>query len=317
MKQFGGPHGGHERLDDLVDLIEGARGVPLSDSCVINRTIALDLLEAVRPSCQASLRDAATILADRDDVLEDAAREAESRIAAAQDEADAILSRAENEVAALQSQAQADIEQHLAQGQADAARTVDRARAEAERLVAADTIRLEAERRRRPCASRLRTMRPGCGPRPTSTSTSAWPISRTPCGPPWTRSGGDGGGQCRHPQAPASDSGVYDFTPGSRRRWRSGRWAPPGNRQADTLGGMALEPCCWRARHTATRAPTSPRDRRRVHMCRSSLTRPLIGKPGAYQRLDLIEPAGPGEHAGRVVAESEPVTASGHAGVGA
>ncbi len=136
----------YERLDDLVDLIEGARGVPLSDSCVVNRTIALELLEAVRALMPASLRDAATILADRDDVLEDAAREAGSRIAAAQDEADATLTRAENEAAALLSQAQADIDQRLAEGQSDAARTVDRARAEAERLVAADAIRLEAER---------------------------------------------------------------------------------------------------------------------------------------------------------------------------
>jgi len=136
----------YERLDDLVDLIEGARGVPLSDSCVINRTIALELLEAVRALMPASLRDAATILADRDDVLEDAAREAESRVAAAQDDADATLTRAENDAAALMSRAQADVDQVLAQAQSDAARTVDRARAEAERLVAADTIRLEAER---------------------------------------------------------------------------------------------------------------------------------------------------------------------------
>ncbi|HQR78745.1 MAG TPA: hypothetical protein PLT68_00850 [Actinomycetota bacterium] len=136
----------YERLDDLVDLIEGARGVPLSDSCVVNRTIALELLEAVRALMPASLRDAATILADRDDVLEDAAREAESRLAAAQDQADAELSRAENEAAALLTQTQADVDQMLAQGQNDAARTVDRARAEAERLVSADTVRLEAER---------------------------------------------------------------------------------------------------------------------------------------------------------------------------
>jgi cell division septum initiation protein DivIVA len=136
----------YERLDDLVDLVEGARGVPLSDSCVVNRTIALDLLEAVRALMPASLRDAATILADRDDVLEDAAREAESRVATAQDEADAILSRAENEAAALLSQTQVEVEQMQAQGQSDATRTVDRARAEAERLVASDTVRLEAER---------------------------------------------------------------------------------------------------------------------------------------------------------------------------
>ena len=82
----------YERLDDLVDLIEGARGVPLSDSCVVNRTIALELLEAVRALMPASLRDAATILADRDDVLEDAAREAQAQVGAARDEAGSISS---------------------------------------------------------------------------------------------------------------------------------------------------------------------------------------------------------------------------------
>ena len=84
----------YERLDDLVDLIEGARGVPLSDSCVVNRTITLELLDAVRALMPASLRDAATILADRDDVLEDAQREAESQVTAAREEADALMARA-------------------------------------------------------------------------------------------------------------------------------------------------------------------------------------------------------------------------------
>lgn len=136
----------YERLDDLVDLVEGARGVPLSDSCVVNRTITLELLEAVRALMPASLRDAATILADRDDVLEDATREAESRLTAAQDEADAITARAHQEAASLVAQARADAEELVAQGRADADRTAERARAEAERMVAADTVRLEAER---------------------------------------------------------------------------------------------------------------------------------------------------------------------------
>ena len=86
----------YERLDDLVDLIEGARGVPLSDSCVVNRTIALELLEAVRALMPASLRDAATILADRDDVLEDAAGRRNRASPPPRTEADATLSRTEN-----------------------------------------------------------------------------------------------------------------------------------------------------------------------------------------------------------------------------
>lgn len=136
----------YERLDDLVDLIEGARGVPLSDSCVVNRTIALELLEAVRALMPASLRDAATILADRDDVLEDATREAEAQLTAARDQAEAVIAEAQDEAGAIVARAQADAEQARAEGREEADRTIERARSEAERMVAADTVRLEAER---------------------------------------------------------------------------------------------------------------------------------------------------------------------------
>lgn len=136
----------YERLDDLVDLIEGARSVPLSDSCVVNRTITLELLDAVRALMPASLRDAATILADRDDVLEDAAREAQAQVESARDEAQSIVDMARTEAAAFAAQAQADAEQVRLQARADADQTIERARLEAERMVAADTVRLEAER---------------------------------------------------------------------------------------------------------------------------------------------------------------------------
>lgn len=136
----------YERLDDLTDLIEGARTIPLSDSCVINRPLALDLIEAVRALMPASLRDAATILADRDDVLEDASREAESILSTAQEQADALLAQARDEAAVERSTAQAEAQEIVDQARRDAQTTVDRGRAEAERLVAADTVRLEAER---------------------------------------------------------------------------------------------------------------------------------------------------------------------------
>jgi cell division septum initiation protein DivIVA len=136
----------YERLDDLVDLIEGARGVPLSDSCVVNRTITLELLEAVRALMPASLRDAATILADRDDVLEDATREAEAQLTAAREQADALVDEARDEAGAIVARAQADAEQVRVDGREEADRTIERARSEAERMVAADTVRLESER---------------------------------------------------------------------------------------------------------------------------------------------------------------------------
>lgn len=139
----------YERLDDLVDLIDGARGIPLSDGCVVNRTIALELVEAVRALMPVSLRDAATILADRDDVLEDAAREAEASVATAREEADAIVTQAQDEASSLRAAGHAEAESIVGQGRDEAATIVDRARIEAERMVAGDTIRLEAERQAR------------------------------------------------------------------------------------------------------------------------------------------------------------------------
>lgn len=139
----------YERLDEMVELVEDARGVPLSDLCVVPRGPMLELMEAVRELMPASLRDAATILADRDDVLEDARREAEANIAGAQDQADAIIARAQDDAAGLHSQVQGECDALQAAAQADAARIVERARAEAERLVASDSIRLEAERNAR------------------------------------------------------------------------------------------------------------------------------------------------------------------------
>lgn len=139
----------YERLDDLVDLVEGARGVPLSDSCLVNRLITLELLDAVRALMPASLRDAATIIADRDDVLEDAAREAEAQVTSARDEAQDIVARAQQDASAMIAAAQADADDVRARARADAEHMLERARLEAERMIAGDTVRLEADRQAR------------------------------------------------------------------------------------------------------------------------------------------------------------------------
>lgn len=135
----------YERLDELVELIQSARSVPLSDSCFVSRPTALDLVSSARESLPVSLRDAATILADRDDVLEDARREAEARIAAAQDNVDVMLSRAENEVATLNAQTQSDAERELAMAREESERIIAHAQDEAARLVAAETVSQEAQ----------------------------------------------------------------------------------------------------------------------------------------------------------------------------
>jgi cell division septum initiation protein DivIVA len=73
----------HDKLDDLSAIVENARAMPMSASCVVNRGHVLDLLDEVRALLPDSLAQADDVLADREDLL-----------AAARVEADAIVAEA-------------------------------------------------------------------------------------------------------------------------------------------------------------------------------------------------------------------------------
>jgi cell division septum initiation protein DivIVA len=124
-----------DRIDDVADVIEGAKAMPLSQSCVVPRGEVLDLLEDVRTAIPDSVREADVLLRRRDDILADAERESE-----------VMLASAKTEVALLRSEG-ADAVDRLRQ---DATREADRiiaeARARAERMVAAHEITAEARR---------------------------------------------------------------------------------------------------------------------------------------------------------------------------
>ncbi len=67
----------HDRLEELVALVEQARAMPMSASCVVNRSQMLDLLEEVRELLPRNLETADRILADRDLIMSEARAEAE------------------------------------------------------------------------------------------------------------------------------------------------------------------------------------------------------------------------------------------------
>ena len=67
----------HDKLDELSALVEGARAMPMSASCVVNRGQVLDLLDEARGMLPTSLAHADGVLADREDILQDARRDAE------------------------------------------------------------------------------------------------------------------------------------------------------------------------------------------------------------------------------------------------
>ena len=85
-----------ERLDELTVLVEDAKSMPLSASCIVNRTQVLDLIEEIRQLLPESVHRADELLADREAVVQDGRREADRMVSehevylAAVAEADAL-----------------------------------------------------------------------------------------------------------------------------------------------------------------------------------------------------------------------------------
>lgn len=84
-----------EKLEELAVLVEQAKAVPLSASCMVNRGQVLDLIEEIRELLPESLSDADHLLAERETVVEEGRREAERLIAAAREEQVRMLSQHE------------------------------------------------------------------------------------------------------------------------------------------------------------------------------------------------------------------------------
>ena len=111
------------KLAELTATVEGARSMPMSASCVVNRSEVLDLLGELRALLPKQLHEAQIVLGDRHEVVEAGHREAERIIAEATAERERML-------------AETDV---YAEGQLEATRLVEEAR------ILTDSMRLEVE----------------------------------------------------------------------------------------------------------------------------------------------------------------------------
>ena len=84
-----------QRLDELAQIVEQAKAVPLSASCMVNRAQMLDLIEDIREALPTSLSDADQLLAEREAVVAEGRREADYLIAQAREEQIRMLSQHE------------------------------------------------------------------------------------------------------------------------------------------------------------------------------------------------------------------------------
>ena len=79
------------KLDDIARLVESARGLPMSASCVVNRTELLSLLSDLRSLVPQSLRKAERVIRDAETVVAEAQQEAEAIVEEAHAEREEML----------------------------------------------------------------------------------------------------------------------------------------------------------------------------------------------------------------------------------
>ncbi len=108
----------HEKLDEISTVVESARAMPMSASCIVNRPELLTLLEELRALLPQEIDLAEQLLAGRDRVVEEG-----------RDEADRIVAEAHEERMRLVSETEV-----YAQAQLEARRVVGEAAADAESM---------------------------------------------------------------------------------------------------------------------------------------------------------------------------------------
>ena len=107
----------HAKLDELTALVENARAMPMSASCVVNRGEVLEHLEEVRQLLPSEIAAAERVLRDKRAVVAEGQTEAEEVLEAARAERARMVSRTE-----VMREATREAEQLLAGAQADAER---------------------------------------------------------------------------------------------------------------------------------------------------------------------------------------------------
>jgi cell division septum initiation protein DivIVA len=134
----------YETVDELTTVIENARSVPMSASCMVPRDHLLDLLDDLRESLPEDVQAAGAIVEQRTEILQQAQAEAERLTGRTRAESDQMLSQARRQRDEVLGTARRQRDEILAQAQAEAEQLLVDAEAEAERLVVDGRRRREA-----------------------------------------------------------------------------------------------------------------------------------------------------------------------------
>lgn len=132
-------------LNELVEVVETARTVPMSASCVVPREHMLDLLDALREALPTELDAAQRVLARHDALLAESAESAARTRREADDAARQIRDQAGAQADAIVADARHQAGEVVRAAEAEAYRTVESAQEEHASLVAATTVHRNAQ----------------------------------------------------------------------------------------------------------------------------------------------------------------------------
>ncbi|MDQ3732501.1 MAG: hypothetical protein M3400_00625 [Actinomycetota bacterium] len=115
----------YDTLDEIVAMIEQARGVPMSTSAMVPRDQILDLLDELRERLPDEVTQAKAVLDQRGDLLDAAQLESDRIALRATQEAEATTSRVRAEAEQVRAMAKQRQEELLATGQREYDRLVN------------------------------------------------------------------------------------------------------------------------------------------------------------------------------------------------
>jgi len=126
----------YETVDELTTVIENARSVPMSGSCMVPRDHLLDLLDELRETLPEEVQQAGLIVEQRTEILQQAQAEAERLTGRTRSESEQVVAAARRQREELLGTARRQRDEVLTEAQDRADQLLARAEAEAERLVA-------------------------------------------------------------------------------------------------------------------------------------------------------------------------------------
>jgi cell division septum initiation protein DivIVA len=138
----------HDKLEEIVQIVEAARAMPMSASCLVNREEMLDLLDELRRMLPDQLERADQVISGRDALIAEGHESAAQLVDSGRQERERLVDEqsvvvaARERAAAVTGQAQAESERLLA----DADEYVDRKLAEFE--IALDKLTAQVRRGR-------------------------------------------------------------------------------------------------------------------------------------------------------------------------